>query len=194
MTTTYTLTRTQGPSSEPVTLAEARDQCEIAASDSVHDTKLTRYIASAREQVEHDTGYAMMTQTYKLVMSEFPDDDWIQLPVRPVQSITSITYYDDTDTQQTLAATVYGLDTGRRSIYLKNDQEWPTVNLQNNGIEITFVAGYGGADNIPATLKQMVLLSVAQQFFDRGDMDGLNRPWETAYERLYRKIANPHYP
>lgn len=177
-----------------MTLAEARDQCEIAASDSVHDTKLTRYIAAAREQVEHDTGYVLMTQTYKLTLSEFPGDDWLILPVRPIQSISSITYYDASDVQQTLATTVYGLDTGRRAIYLKNDQEWPGINDQHNGIEITLVAGYGGASNIPATLKQMVLVKVAEQFFDRGDMDGLVRPWETAYERLYRKIANPHYP
>jgi len=194
MTTTYTLTRTQGPGTEPVTLAEARDQCEIAASDSNHDVKLTRYTQAAREQVEHDTGYALITQTYTLYLPEFPGDDEIILPVRPIQSVSSITYYDPADAQQTLATTVYGLDTGRRAVYLKNEQEWPDTNDQWNGIAVTFVAGYGAASNIPATLRQAVLCKVAEQFTDRGDGDGQVNPWSTAYERIVRKVANPHYP
>lgn len=194
MTTKQSLNRASGPASEPVTLAEARDQVEVAATDTAHTTKLTRYIASAREQVESDTGYAMITQTFTLTMSEFPSDGWIHIPVRPISSITSITYYDENDSQQPLATTVYGLDQGRRAVYLKANQYWPSINGQNNGIEITFVAGYGSADNVPAALKQLVLCKVAEQFFDRGDMPGDSNRFHNAYSILRKKIATPHYP
>lgn len=194
MTTTYALNRTSGPATEPVTLAEAKDHVEIAEHDTYHDSKMRRFIAAAREQVERDTGTALISQTYTLTLSEWPDGDWIPLPIRPVSSITSITYYDASDVQQTLATTVYALDSARQAVYLKNDQTWPSSNNRINGIVITFVAGYGVPANVPATMKQMVLCKVAEQFYDRGDMDGQKNAWTTAYERLQSKVARSNYP
>lgn len=196
----YSLNRTVAPSVDPVTLAEAKDQCELHADGTAHDTKLAIYIDAAWEQVEHDTGYALTSQTFTQSFASFTDvqevndtGTFIRLKRRPVQSISSITYYDSDNSQQTLATTVYGLDAAARKVYLKYDQDWPNITEQYNGIVITFVAGYGDATTVPAIFKQMVLLKVAEQFYDRGDMDRLNQ-WATSYEALYRKIRDPHYP
>lgn len=196
MTTPYTLFRTSGPSAEPVSLAEARDQCEIAANVTAHDTKLTRYIAAAREQVESDTAYVCLSQTYTVSLHAFPaeDDMSIYLPVRPVQSISSITYYDTNNDQQVLSTSVYGLDQSRRRVFLKYDQEWPSIAEQWNGIVITLVAGYGSSEvNVPRLIKQAILLQVMLSFYDRGEL--MNRDYyRSAYEATIRKILRTSYP
>lgn len=195
-TTTYSLDRTSGPASEPVTTAEARDQCEIAATVTAHDTKLDRFIAAAREQVETDTEYVCITQTYTLSFSAFPCEDTIDLPVRPVASISSITYFDSNNTQQTLATTVYGLDAARRVVHLKYDQEWPDITEQHNGIVITFVAGFGTASNVPSLIKQAMLLQVEKWFVHRGDETGGKavQMYDIAYEALISRILRTSYP
>lgn len=193
MVTPYTLVRTAGPTIEPVTLAEAKSHCEISQEETSHDDKLSLFIESAREQVEHDTGYAIAEQEFTLFLNGFPCSKWIYLPVRPVTEISEIVYLDDEGNQQTLASDHYQIDPGRRAVYLVGDS-WPSTINRPNSVSIEFMAGYEDSASIPSTLKQMVLLKVADQFADRGDMDGYMRPMDTAYERLCRKIMNPHYP
>lgn len=192
MTTKQSLNRTVGPSSEPVTLVEARDQCEILASDTTHDTKLARYIGAAREQVENDTGYALITQTFTVSRSTFPAGE-ISIPVRPLQSVSGVTYYDADNSQQTLATSVYGLDSTRRLLYLKYNQDWPTITEQHDGIVITCVAGFGSAANVPSEFKQAILLQVTKWFEHRGDESGNSR-FDVAYEAIIRRLLRTSYP
>ena len=72
----------EGPASEPVTLTEAKKQCEIAASDTAHDDHLTLLIQAAREQWEHDTDSAVMEQTLKVTL-EYVFDDEIFFGLKP---------------------------------------------------------------------------------------------------------------
>lgn len=185
--TTYSLIQTIGPASEPVSLAEARDQCEIGASVTAHDTKLNRYMVSAREQVENDTGYALITQTLTLSFTAFPSGSFFDIPIRPIQSI-SITYYDASNAQQTLDTAVYQLDKGRRRVYLKHNQSWPAITEQHNGIVVTIVAGYGTEANVPRLFKQACLLQVAKWWAHRGDESKMIAH-DTAYERIIRRFA-----
>lgn len=192
MPTKYALNRTVGPSSEPVSLAEAKDHLELAASDSTHETKLSRFISAARERVEADTNYALISQTFTLSLDAFPDD-YIDIPYKPLTSVSSITYYDADNAQQTLATSVYAVDLSRRIISLKYDQQWPeTVNIRN-AVTVTFAAGYGTASNVPDLFKQLVLVQVALMFEDRGDMTKRTH-WETAYERLLNPVKRSNYP
>ena len=163
------------------------------ASDTTHDTKLTRFIGAAREQVEADTGYALTTQTFSLSRTRFPDGDEIKIPVRPVQSISSVTYYDANDTQQTLSTDVYGLNARRRVVYLKYNQSWPNLTERPDGITVTLVAGYGAAANVPYEFRQAILLQVAKWFEHRGDESKMPAH-DTAYERIVKKLLRSSYP
>lgn len=188
------LNRTVGPTTEPVSLAEARDQCEIAATVTDHDTKLTRYIIASREQVENDTGYALATQTFTLTGDCFPSGaGHIQIPVRPVASITGITYYDTSNAQQTLATSVYDLDQPRRQVHLKYDQEWPSITTQRNGIEVTLRAGYGTAASVPSLFKQAILLQVTKWWVHRGDESKMPAH-DSAYESIIARLIRTSYP
>lgn len=149
------------PASEPVTLEQAKLQCRVDHADE--DDLITALIKPARELAEHRTGRAFITQTCEWVMPSL-DGDKIAFPVAPVQSITSITYLDSNGVEQTLPTSVYALDktgNGKHYLRLKYGQSWPSVLSQFDAVKITFVAGYGDAADVPAAVKQWMLLAIA---------------------------------
>lgn len=188
------LIRTSGPSVEPVSVADAKKQLEIPSSDTSHDDHLTDAIVAAREQVERDTQYACISQTFELVLDEFPSDDSaIRLPVRPVTSLSSITYQDGASSE-TLATSVADLDRQKRRIVLQYNQEWPSIEQQSDAVVITFVAGYASQANVPRLLRQAILLQVGKWFEDRDMMSNNGRFNDETYELIIRRVMRASYP
>ena len=189
----YSLTRTVAPTIEPVTLSQAKKQLEIADSDTSHDTHLNLLIQAAREQFEHDTSLLCYTQTWTLTADSFWDED-LHLPHRPIQSLTSITYYDSANSTQTLATSVYALDAAQQKIRLKYDQDWPYTVDRWDAVTITYVGGYSTTATIPAIAKQAVLLLIAHYFEHRGDglVDAVNT--FPQYDNLVRRAIRTSYP
>jgi uncharacterized phiE125 gp8 family phage protein len=181
------------PAFEPVTLAEAKKQLELSPTDTAHDAHLSLLIQAAREQWEADTDSAVITQTWKVYAEAF-DDDEIYLPKRPVQSITSIKYYDSTGVQRTLSTSVYDLDPTERSVNLKTNQVWPVVEDRWDAIEINYVAGYTSAAMVPAIYKQAILLLIGK-YFENRDMQVNDVIFtDGAYEALVAKFMRSSYP
>ena len=191
------LSRTTGPTVEPITLAEAKDHCEIASSEKAHDAKLARIIRAAREQVENDTWQSLITQTFTMTFDEFPVDGLIKIPMKPIQSVTSITYYDSDNSQQTLSSSIYGLTAAKELIYREYNESWPSHVIKPDGIEITFVAGYGDtAGSVPNVFKQAMLLQISKWFEHRGDEMAVHGSgtYDQAYDRLIRRYMRATYP
>lgn len=193
MSLPQSLTRTVAPTVEPVSLAEAKKHLEIQELDQTHDSAISRMIQAAREQVEKELAVCLVNQTYTLSMRKFPSEDVdkgsIRIDKKPVSSITSITYYDSNNAQQTLGTGVYGLDAERSVVYLKYDQEWPSITEQHDGIVITAVIGYGAtAATVPEHAKHQILIQI-QEWFDPLQRKG----GVEAYDRLYKRFANPDY-
>ena len=143
--------------------------------------------------MENDTSCVLISQTFKLRLQNFPSESKpIHLGIRPVSAVTGFTYYDDSNVQQTLAASVYGLDGREQLVYLKYDKEWPSYTAQHNGIEIDLTVGYGTASNVPAIFKQLILLQVGMYFEDRGD--DYRRRYNNAYDDLLVAAMRNTYP
>lgn len=162
------------PATEPVSLSEAKDHCEIGASDTAHDTKLTRFIKASREDVERITRRALITQTWKRTLSGFPPGRKILLPRPPLQSV-SITYYDGDGVSQSLSPSAIQVDTvaAPGSVQPAVDFEWPvTQSLRQIAVEIEFVAGFGNSSSdVPSVFRQLILELVAFRFWSRGDLN-----------------------
>jgi uncharacterized phiE125 gp8 family phage protein len=181
------------PTAEPVTLAQARKQIEVASSDTNHDEQLDLLIQAAREQWEADTDSACLTQTWRVTFESICDDE-IYLPKRPVASITSVKYYDPSNVQQTLATTVYGLDAASRAVRLKYLQSWPATVDRWDCWEITYVCGYASAALVPAIAKQAILLLVGKYFEQRDMLSNDLIFKDAAYESLVHKFMRSSYP
>ena len=189
------LRRVTGPTVEPVSVADAKKQLEIASSDSSHDDQITNAIVAAREQLEHDTQYVTTTQTFEVLLDRFPaSDGMIRLPLFPIQSLTSIEYTNEDEAAATVSTTVADVDRAKRHIRLKWDQEWPDCSEQRDAVVVTVVAGYGSQAAVPKLVKQAILLQVTKWFEFRGDEVGKETEYDVAYERIIRRLMRENYP
>jgi len=152
------------PTSEPVTIAEARRQCDL--DDNYFDEQLQQLIKAARRKVEQDTRRALITQTRVLKMADFPGKIAIELPAAPVSSVTSVQYVDQGGSTQTFSSSLYSLDANHTPalVLLGYQENWPNCRGYHNDVVVTYVAGYGAASAVPETAKQACLMLVRHWF------------------------------
>ena len=164
-----TLKQATAPASEPVTLAEAKLHLRVDFDDD--DTLIAAQIASAREVVEAIARRALITQTWDLVLDAFPGVYYIDLPLPPLQSVTSVKYVDEDGNEHTFSSTYYIVDTYREPgrLVLASNASWPSNTLQETaGVRVRFVAGYGDdGDDVPAKFKQAILLLIGHYYEHR---------------------------
>lgn len=157
------------PVSEPVTLADAMSHARV---DSDEDQGfIQRCVKAAREWLEEITGRQFITATLRLDLDEFPACGYIDLPRPPLGSVTSVTYYDSSNVQQTLSAsTAYESDPSPSlpRVRLRTGQWWPSTYDRANAVSVTYTAGYGAAPaNVPAPIQMAILQLVAHWYQNR---------------------------
>ena len=154
------------PTLEPVTLAEAKAQCRVDSSDE--DALLAIYIASARESAEHITGRKFMQQTWEMQLDEFPCNE-IKLPFKNVTTIDSVKYLDATGTLTTINQANYTLlnDTLEDWVILAYGQAWPVTYDSAQAVRIQFKAGTTDVLQVPAGVRQWILLAVGLFYKNR---------------------------
>lgn len=151
------------PTTEPVTLAQAKAQCRIEGADTDSDLVLNQLIAAARAHVEAYCGVRFAARdNVALLCDGF--EELARLPEAPVASVASISYVDTDGASQTLASSVYELraDGIEAAIVLKYNQTWPAI---RPGSRIT-VTGTIGAAPTASVFHAMVML-IAHWFENR---------------------------
>ena len=133
------------PSQYPITLAEAKKQCEIDDDDTAHDTFVKGLVMAATSQAEQYLHRRLVTQTWKMWLDCWPYSESILLPFGRLQSVTSVKYTDYAGDQATMPTDDYIVDTESEigGIVLGYNKTWPTVTLYpSNPIEVEFTCGY----------------------------------------------------
>jgi uncharacterized phiE125 gp8 family phage protein len=189
--TAWTTHPTTAPMQEPLTLDEAKSHCSITQDDD--NALVNAYLMAAREAAEQYMGRALFTQTRTLKLSDFADVIWLPYAA-PLQSVTSVQYYDADGSQQTLSTTYYEVDTtcepGR--VIRKPDQDWPEVQSDKlMPVTITYVCGWSSVDSIPELIKQGMRLSIASMDQDRTGIDSSNS--RRAAESLWSLAGCVHW-
>ena len=160
------------PTTEPVSLSEAKEHSRITGTDE--DELITTFIETAREYCEEYQNKAYITQTWDLSLDEFPDSPY-SLPKPPLQSISSIKYYDQDGTEYEFNASDYLVDTAsvKGRVSLAYGKSWPSVTLQPmNGVIIQFIAGYGDAgSDVPKRIRNAIKMLVEQIYENREATD-----------------------
>jgi uncharacterized phiE125 gp8 family phage protein len=161
------------PSEEPLTVQDVIDQCQLGEIPTDQKVRVAAYITGARQLLERRLCRQFCTATWKLNLDFLPAEISIRDKL-PIKSITHIKYTDSNGTLTTLtpAATYYQTD-------LASDQRpariipaygatWPSVRADTlNAVEIQFVAGYGAASAVPQTIRNGMLLLVANWYENR---------------------------
>lgn len=165
------------PTVEPITLAEARTQCRIAADDTSEDALLAIYIQAARETAEHMLGRALIDQTWEQTLDEFPAGE-VKLMKAKARSVVSVQYIDTAGTLQGMSPSAYTLDATQDTGWLlpADGTDWPSTDDVVNAVRIRYVAGYGAtAANVPAGVRNWLLLTVAAHYAQREAIDATGR-------------------
>jgi uncharacterized phiE125 gp8 family phage protein len=157
-----------GPALEPVSLAEAK--AHLRVDDSAEDALISSLIITSRLHIEAALSLALLTQTWAYWRDAWPARDSVELPLRPVQAITSVRTYAESGAASVLAPDIYALDGDRLTPRLlrRGLQTWPRPGRARSGIEITMVAGFGATTtDVPAPIRQALLLLAAHWYEHR---------------------------
>ena len=133
------LTQLSPPSAEPLSLAEAKLHLRVDADITEEDGLIAALIVTARQQAEHRTGRALVSQQWRLGLDQFPDDS-LELPKPKLVSVQSVTYLDSNGTRQTLAGGDYEVITdelvGR--LVPAFGKSWPACRLFPGSVQLIF--------------------------------------------------------
>lgn len=167
--------RTIGPAEPPVSIDRFKDHGSIDGSDK--EVLIREYLDAATEFFDGPggcLGLVLMPQTWRQDYAAFANP--LLLPLRPVQSVASITYYDADDASQTLSTDVYSLVASHVDgprVVLKAGQSWPTISTRDDAVSVTFVAGHA-TGQVPHRVLQAIRLIVADWFRMRENSQDVN--------------------
>jgi hypothetical protein len=190
------------PAVEPVTLDQAKQFCVIDADFVADDDVLSGFITASRVTAEKYMRRAIFTQRFRLSLDRFPmfwgnstvkntTDSYfpyqhffegmtIKLPMPRCTNVVSITFFDNTGTQQTIDPANYYVDYDSEPcrIIPTTGNYWPFVGTYQPGaVKVTFDAGTWGdgqtVNTCPGAVSTAVALLTAQLYGNREGMSDI---------------------
>ena len=166
------LTKVQGRTALPVTLADAKSHLRVTHDDD--DQLIRGYISAATDYCEDQIPGSrfIMPQTWDWKIHGFLHESF-EIPRPPLQSLTSVKYYatNSSTGQTTVSSTGYILHTPTHLPGIierhPNGAAWPAVANRADAVTFRFVAGYADP---PDQFKQAVRLVVGAMYELRSDI------------------------
>lgn len=167
------LTQVSAPALEPVTTAEAKAHLRVEHADE--DDLIGALVKTSRQRIEAFLSRALIEQTWDVVYECFPRDGVaIELPLPPLQSVTSVTYIDLSGDAQTWASSNYtveapaGEDAPHGRIVPKFLTEYPVAARYASAVTVRFVAGFGpDPTDVPEVYRRALLADLAHLYENR---------------------------
>lgn len=194
---------TTAPSQEPITLQELKEHLKL--DDSQDERILRFYIETARRFAEEHMGRSLVSQTLTLFIDAFDEladplwegtktgpylnyyKNYIDLPRPPVISVTSVSTFNDEDTESTLDSSKYYVDNVREParIVLRQGETFPTALRVANAIKVVYTSGYSSIYNIPEPIRIGIMQHATHLFEHRGDMYEAQKSLPQSLKTLY---------
>lgn len=153
-----------GPAGEAVSLVEAKAFLKV--DDAAEDGLITTLIGAARLHVEGVTGRALLAQSWRVVLDDWPADGLVKLPATPFMALTEITAYDVTGAGHAVPLAQFLSEPDR--LLLPATVAGMPLLRERQGIELDYVAGFGNAPaDVPVDIRQALLLLVGYWFEHR---------------------------
>lgn len=159
------MTQTAAPSSEPVSLSDAKVHLQFTGTDS--NDYISSLITMAREYVEDVTSRQLMNATWQETLDVFPLSGQVLFPSKsPLSSVTSIQYIDDDGDPQTWATADYRVDTSHFTGRITEafEETYPSTRAVTEAVTLTYIAGYGGATDVPQKFRHAIKMLVGHWF------------------------------
>jgi len=154
------------------------------------DSLIAELIKASQNVIQTYLNRAITTQTLELYLDRLPfyndlklqegiytapdieyNSNYIVLPRPPVASVTHVKYFDDSDTESTFSSSKYYVDliSEQARVVLRTGESWPTVTETRNAnaYVVRYVAGYGGASDVPPPIVQAIKLLTTHLYENR---------------------------
>ncbi|MGI9159861.1 MAG: head-tail connector protein [Saprospiraceae bacterium] len=160
------------PAGAVISLADAK--LHLRVEHNAEDAYIPLLVDTAEALVagrDGWTGRALMPQTWRLTLNAFPEHECLRLPLPPLVSVSSVTYYDAANALQTFNAADYSVlanDTPGR-IELNALASWPVTYRRPDAVQVVFSCGYASAAAVPPAIRQAALIVLAALYANRGD-------------------------
>lgn len=165
------------PSSTPISVAEAKANSRVDASDE--DSQFARWIKEAVALAENYMRAAIMQRRVEQTVDAFPDAEVeIELPpawnsTTPVAApiaLVSLTYVDSAGATQTVATTDYTIDDTNWPFWMLPafDFDWPETQGSANDVRVRYDTGYASAADVPEDILGWLLAYVDHKYHHRG--------------------------
>ena len=183
------LTIVTAATANPVSLTEFRDYARI--DDNVDTSLIFAIIGAATRFCEEYTNRSFVTQTLRLSLDGIGEYDqqiqdgfytgpfqtfyknFIEIPKPPLISVSSIKFFDDSDTESTWATSNYYIDNVSEParVILRDGGAYPTDLRNANGIQVNYTAGYGAASAVPEAIRVAIMQYGLNLYEHRGDTE-----------------------
>lgn len=168
-----------GSGDRSVSVAEAKEHLRIVDM-TTDDDYIGVLIDTATAWCEDYCDRTFADKQYTVAFDDFVDLR-IGLPRPPVRlnataasATVTISYVDQGGTTQTLTWSQSGTQQFRLDrdhvpalvypLYLEN---WPNVRLDDKAVQVTYLAGYGGAESVPTPAKHAIKMLVGHWYANR---------------------------
>lgn len=168
-----------GANDRPVSVSEAKEHLRIVDFTG-DDDYIGGLIDAATTWCEDFCDRTFADKTYTVAFDDFPALR-TELPRPPVRlnataasATVTISYVDTSGATQTLAWAQSGSQDFRLDrdhvpalIYPKYLESWPSTRLDDKAVQVTYLAGYGGAANVPTPAKHAIKMLVGHWYATR---------------------------
>ena len=150
------LVQTVPPTSEPLTLTEAKAFLRVLHSED--DAIIGSLITAAREKAETIMNRQLMPATFELYFDETRSA--ITLPRPPFVSLVVVAAFDGT-TWNDVAD--YDLDDKAVPAVL-HVSSWPAVSSGKNSVRVIYTSGYADASKVPESIKAWMRIELEMMY------------------------------
>lgn len=173
------------PAFTPVLLADVRNNLHILHTDL--DTLLQACLDAAIDDAQTMIGRQFARATYTAYLDAYPSNGELEISLGPVNTITSVKYYAPGASELTEhASTKYQLDNIELTARLRFLESFSADSDKMNVIEIEFTTGWEAAANIPATIKDAIILMASDRYLHPENAPGMSAR-VTGADRLLQK-------
>ena len=158
------------PAAEPLSLAEAKAFLRVETADE--DPLIAAFISAARLHVETQTGLALVTQSWRMVLDCWPANGRLAVRPAPLQVLTAARVFDFDGEARAIDIQAFVPDV---STSMLSFIPWalPMPTRIAAGIALDFTTGFGdAASDVPEPLRQAIRLLVAHWHENRAIVGG----------------------
>lgn len=168
-----------------ITLAQAKKQLRIEDSFADENDLIQSYIDAAVVNCENFIGGHIIPGDLVLQLDKLENP--VIFEAFPLKSITSVKYYDNDGTEQTLNASKYALTKQSEKVFkLRFKEDLPTTEKRFDAVTITVACGFPG-DAIPKPIVQAIKLQLSDMYEIREDRKELMSTQAMSLLRPYKK-------